>query len=285
MHTRITIFMAIVGIVATVTPTTYGQSIWMAPQHGHSVSVEILKPHYTEFFDAEFLTSAWYFSAQYQVSPSIAIIAELPVSHMDGVFEIYPFVGPETISETIVGNPLVGIVRDDVNSAFVSEFSIRLPFLEKRAAFTNSNSDVDRWSAFITDALTLRARGGMKFRNFDNSFSGRVLFGLTTIIHTKFGDPDVVSDLVAQAWLKQSNYQFGVDFSNHVHITDQRLFFSERTEFALGLGVTGVFNQIRPGLRIEVPLGNDGFARRGGITNYVLGFNLAYIFPSDEPRR
>jgi hypothetical protein len=268
-------------MVAILPLAAGGQSIWLPPQHGSSVTLEGMKPNYTKGDNVKFASSAWYLSGRYQATPSLAVAGELPISYFG--------VDQGSLSETAVGNPYIGIVLDGDNSPVVAEGGIRLPVTDEdkfNAIVNGWCADVDRWTAFYPDLVTVRGRGGMKFNNPLGNVSGRVLLGGSLLIPTgdiSDEDPELIGELLAELWFQEQQFQFGLDIAGYTWITESDADFNERSEFQVGMGLAYTLGQIRPGLHLQIPLGDEGFIGRGEIVDYVIGLNVTAFFPVSGP--
>jgi hypothetical protein len=265
----------IVAMIAAVIPNVAaGQSVWLPPQHGSSFSLEILKPSFAGDAEVSFMTTAWYFAGRYQVSPSVAMIGEIPISHFAPEF------GPE--SETAIGNPYIGVSFEDVNSIAVVEGGIRLPVVSEEKYISLKNgwwADFDRWTAFYPDLLTIKVRAGVKLTGADGKVSGQILIGGSVLAPTNEGDTELMGDLSAGLWFRESQFQFGLDFVGNTLLTADDVEFSSRSEFQFGFGVAGTFGQVRPGIHLQIPLGKDGWIGRGEIVDLVFGINVTVFLP------
>jgi hypothetical protein len=285
MHTRSSKIVAGVAFLAvSLLPVSSacGQSAWLSPERGNHVAVEILKAKYSDIQDVSFSTSVWYLSGQWQVTPVVALVGELPFSRFDVKVSGYD-------AETMLGNPYVGAIFTPRRSPAVIELGMRIPALTEERFIDNPDAavngwytDADRWEAFYPDLLPLRLRGGMDISTPGSAANVLTHFriGPTLWIPTSSDyDTEVFIDGVAGVWFEPTIYQFGITFSSMTVLTESDLSFSERSEFQMGFAANATFGNLRPGVHMHLPLGNKGLLYTGELVDAVFGLNLTVLLP------
>lgn len=63
-------------------------------------------------------------------------------------------------------------------------------------------------------------------------------------------------------------------------LSEDNLSFSERSEFQLGLDANTTFGNVRPGVHLHLPLGDDGLFSTGQAVSFVFGLNVTLLIPS-----
>lgn len=253
-----------------------GQSIWLPPTHETSVSLEAFKADWSSGADVSFSSSVWFLNGRFAASPTATLTVDLPFSHFEGGGQ----------SESAFGNPSVGVVFNPDGPAF-AEAAVRLPLApdDKRVAMVNGwYSDTDRWEAFLPDILTFHTRVGGRVVSESGNLLARLFGGPAVLIPTEDGDVEVLADLVGQLWLHADQFMLGTTLNSRTFLTQDDFDPFEDTEFLLGVGASGTFGSVQPGLHVHVPLLNNGMIRTSQFIDAVFGLSVTVFFgPAGPP--
>lgn len=263
-----------ISVMATELPA---QSIANQPIKGNCISIEAFKIDWVNRDNVSFSTSTWFVTGQYQASPTILLVGEIPYSRF-GTKNSSSFSSP--LSESVIGNPYFGFIYHAKNSGFVSEVGVRLPITSSENGLASVGgilADFDRAESFFSEVLSIRTRFGGEFVSSTNDVRVRFLAGPTAWIPTSSGSPELLADLLASVWYQTGAFGIGANASGRYLVTEEGPSFSERSEFQIGLGANGTFGNVRPGLHVHIPLTNEGMVGLGTDVNAVYGFNLSFI--------
>lgn len=284
MRNRISVFLqSVFAVILLMVYPSVGisQSIWILPSQGNSVSLEAFKADFTGGIDETFASSVWFLTGRYKPNTSITIVGELPLSHFDvksiGVFD--------AASNNLVGNPYFGFLFNPENSRLIGEVGIRIPLSSDSKLGASVNgwySEFDRWEAFIPDLLTVRGRLGAEVMSNSGNLLYRFLAGGTLWIPTESGETEVFADAVGQIWFQKDHYLLGATLSGRSLVSQSGSKIFERSEFQFGLGATGSFGNVRPGVHVHIPLGDEGLISVGSTVDAVFGLNVTLLL--GQPR-
>ena len=275
VHNSLRAVFAVLLLIA-VPSVGMSQSIWLPPSEGNSVSLEVFKVDWNGNNNETFASSAWFLTGRYQINPSLTFVGELPLSHFE-LNSVGPF-NPE--ADNAVGNPYLGILFNSDNSALTGEAGVRVPITPDNISDAGANgwfSEFDRWEAFIPDLLTVRMRLGKMVNSSSGNIHARFLGGGTLWISTEGRDTEVFADAVTQIWFQEDQFKFGAILSGRSLLSASGANFTERSEFQLGFGASGTFGNVRPGLHMHIPLGNDGLIGLGEAIDVVYGANITLL--------
>lgn len=272
--TRLFHAVALTLLTVLAAPSAQAQSIWLPPANRSQLSLEADKAMYAESEDIGFMTTAWFLTGWAQVSPTLALQAELPYARYEQ--ESYD-------AESLVGNPYVGIVYGSVDrQGVVVEAGARLPLVSEDDAFENLGAafngiatDVTRMEAFLPKLVTVRLRaGGYAISNTHTGLYLRMMAGGQFWIPTDDGDTETLADVDLGLWHLNDKSSFGAVFSAKSILSEPDLSFTERSEFTLGLSGSMRFGRAEPGVDVRLPIGNEGFLGVGEFVDAVLGAHV-----------
>lgn len=225
------------------------QTVWTRPYQHNQVSVELIGPQF-ENDGIDPTSGAAYLSATRSLTDNIELVAELPVARLDSA----------GTSESVIGNPYIGVGFSGSRTPFLIELGLRFPVLDDpgAAAFAGSFTDVARTRAFQFDetlisglanwrvrlgqASSLRLRGGAVYAEFPNRVDGR-----------RRVEQDVRLKYNAQYWYEGDRTILGLTLAGQGTLTAPGGYGSKSRHWLVGT-IIGDFDVVRPGLLIGVSL-------------------------------
>ncbi len=238
-----------------------------------SASIEWMKPSFDGGDGITFMTSATLISGQYQVTPSIAVAARLPITHMGFSEEGFGD------SNTSLGNVYLGgrYARPMSNSQV--DFGFYLPTSGGGDDLLNSNfvgfmADYDRLEAYMMDTFGIQGLYSYAHSIQDGvRLEGSI--GPSFLIYTS--DVDDKTDLLAhygvRGWYDTRVVSIGAGFSGTGILTAEDASFGERTVHQGTLYLAGNAGSIRPHGFFRLPLDED----LSESVNYVFGLGLSVV--------
>lgn len=257
----------LIGIFSlTFAHTIVGQSSLFDYGNSRFVRLELNKTIFSEAEDIGFLTLGNYLNAQYPLSGSLALIAEVPfaLANYDGE------------SEFALGNIGIGLNYFRPGSKFKGELYVGIPTAsEKEAGFFGVFSDLtERISAYNTTSMPIRLMGN--FLNYpEKGFIYRIRYGFELAVATdEDQDTELLFGLSALAGYAFSGGMVQGGLSTISIISESDLEFSERVIESFVLN--GEFNvgSFRPGVVLRIPIDKD-FRE---IVDLGIGLSLAVLF-------
>ncbi len=243
--------LLLIGLAAAaaVPAPSAAQTVWTRPYQSNQISLEVIGPQFED--DALDPTSgAAYLSVTHSLTDNIELVAELPAARLDSA----------GTSDTVLGNPYLGVGLSGTRTPFLIELGIRFPVLEDpgAAAFAGSFTDVARTRAFQFDetlvsglanwrvplgrASTVRLRGGAVYAEFPNRVDGR-----------RRVEQDVRLKYNAQLWYEGDRTILGLTLAGEGTLTAPGGYGSKSRHWIAGT-IIGDFDFVRPGLLIGASL-------------------------------
>ncbi|MFQ5675302.1 MAG: hypothetical protein ACE5G1_05340 [bacterium] len=262
--------LAIVAVILVFSAPLFAQPIWLAQNEGSFLGFEALKPTFDNDDNLTFATSAMFVSGRFFIGDAIALTGELPIAHA-GV--------DNGGSETMFGNPYIGLELRKADGSFAIELGARLPLAadDKLAAATiGFFGDFDRLEAFLPDIVTfvgrlnfqtvnrsniiLRLRGGPTLMaNADNTLSN--LF--------EGDNSELFIDYSAQVGIQGTLSILGGITGRYLATEDGS--FADNSVHQLGASAVLDLGTLNPGIQLRVPIDDD----LSDFFNYAVGLSLA----------
>ncbi|RMG68082.1 MAG: hypothetical protein D6715_03210 [Calditrichaeota bacterium] len=245
-----------------LTPSLHAQAILTHQSGEQTVAVEALKPAFDNDQGVEFATSAWFLSGLWQFNDNWAFTAELPLARYGQEVSVN---GQPTvdISETTVGNLYAGIRYGHNNGPFMANLGIRLPFAEQdklNAELAGRFSDVERWDAFIPNALGFIGTGQYRYQLASGFFVG-ARGGGSFLVNTDKDEGEDASDLYLlyglSAGYRAPRFDLTADFSGRFLATNDEGGFGANSWHFAGISATYKAGRIWPGVQFKLPLDKD----------------------------
>ncbi len=255
--------------------STHAQGIGTVANGDNTVAIEILKPNFDGDDGTKFLTSAWFLSSRWRVSPSLRIVGELPFAYAS-VKD--PFLGGSE-SAAAVGNPYVGIEVGSRDSRVSFDFGVRAPLADEDqdiALATGLAADLDRWEAFLPEVLPITGIVSYRYRDpsgFGIRFRGGPALWLN--VGESDADPELFALYSGQVMYENRRVSLAGGLSGRAIVTEGDLDFGQRTIHQLGLGAAVALGQVRPGIQLLVPVDDEW----SDLVDYSVGLTLSVTVP------
>lgn len=273
------IFLTLI-VSLSVSKTTNAQQIWLDQEMGNNFTVEYLKPSIDNFFfEYSFLSSAWFFSGQFQTSDRTHLIIDIPFSYAKmGESQFFQDADPD--SETMIGNPYIGIKHFTEKN--ILEFGVRLPLASEgkpNAADIGILSDFDRLEAFFAAGFDILTISGKihSMRELSDVFNLRWTYGSTIWIPLEerdFVDDEVFFDYALIGELSQESFGLKAGIIGSAIITENPDDFSDRFIHQFGINASYLTGNLQPGIHLRTPIQGD----LKELINHVIGLNVMYRF-------
>ncbi len=252
------------------------QPIWLTQTEGNFVSIEVLKPNYEGGRGLSFITSATFITGRFSVGENVAFVGELPLVYSKSNFTNFDFTTGELIvtegteTETMVGNPYVGLEfrRPGANNYF--ELGVRLPIAPDDkfvAPQIGEDADFDRFEAFLTDFIPISGRLNYQKKNASNVVL-RLRGGATVFVPTNEGDTEMFFDYGGQVEFEIQKISIIGGITGRMFVTEDELDLGERTAHQFGASASLNLGTVSPGIHLRIPIDDEFDA------DYILGLNV-----------
>lgn len=241
--------------LAPVTAPALAQSAWL-DQEPNQFSLEMLRPSLDGAADLTAASFVTFATASVRAGERVVLIVELPYSRMRPDFG-----GAETAAA--LGNPYIGLrsIRGS-EAGWGVETGVRLPLAADNVDggsarwFGAMSSATDRMEAFATDLVYFDVRGRYG-RPLGAAGHASARLGAALDIPLKGGgDPEIFALYGAGAWVRAEKLRIGTGFSGRMLLTEN-LDLGERELHEAAFWVDYDFGRIRPGVRLQVPVGTS----------------------------
>ncbi|MCI0693368.1 hypothetical protein L0337_15360 [candidate division KSB1 bacterium] len=154
------------------------QSIWLDRSQEKTLALEVLRPDFKNE-DNEFVrstNSGWvlFLSSRLPLSRIFYLVGDLPFASGSYEYESRRSGFQKSHSESIIGNPYLGVEIVEENVPVFGELGIRLPLTSEDnmlGAITGLYTDMDRLEAFVPNmAPILKIACGHAFRRGDAEY-------------------------------------------------------------------------------------------------------------------
>jgi len=273
--------MAILFATLQLTTSLSAQPIWLEQTSGNSIAIEVLKPNFKGDDDFTFISSALFLSGRFSLGGNLIFVGEVPLAHanLDDIKIVDPSTG-ETIfeldfeSETIIGNPYVGLQFHKPGSNIFTEIGGRIPVTPDdkfSASSIGASADFDRLEAFASDLLAITGKINYHNKNASNLVI-RLRGGPTVWIPTDEGDTELLLDYSAQVGYEGQQVSVIGGLTGRLIVTEEDLDFGERTFHHLGASASLNLGTVSLGIHFRIPIDED----LSDSIDSVLGLNLVF---------
>lgn len=246
------------------------QSFWL-DHDSPELSLEVLRPAPANG-DLTFFSFTAFATMAARVGESALLVVEVPFSRAELDLD-----GAE--GSTALGNPYVGI-RSLPSDATGLRWSggVRIPLAPDDAGlatFTGLMSSVsDRYEAFFPDVLALSGAGRYVAALSDVAYVSGRLGAVADIITEGNNDAEFFALYGGKVWVESDGLNAGLGFSGRYWLSEENVDFGDRTLHELGIWADYDFGGVRPGIRIQFPLGE-----LGNEVDQVVGLYVRYGLP------
>lgn len=268
----------IILITLQITSPLSAQSIWLDQDKNNFIAIEFLKPEFTGYDSYSFFSSVIFLSGRHAVNENIILIGELPFAHCNYSYYNW-FYWDTEISETVFGNPYLGVEVYGHESPVFGEFGLRLPLTsydKYHATSFGAFSDYDRFEAFAPDLVSLSAKGNY-LHKYNQFVSFRLRLGPTLWINTSRsgGDTELRLDYAGQILYKYKIVSFLTGISGRFLLDSPNLDFNERATHQFSIAGSVGIGSFRPGIYFRTPIDGNLY----DFLDYVFGLNLGVQLP------
>ncbi len=246
------------------------QSFWL-DHESPELSLEVLRPA-PAGGDLTFFSFTAFATMAAQVGESALLVVEVPFSRAE-----VDVAGAD--GETALGNPYVGI-RSMPEAATGLRWSggVRIPLASDDAGVATitglMSSASDRYEAFLPDVVAVSAAGRYVAALSDVAYLSGRLGGVLDIITEGGNDAEFFALYGGKVWVESDGLNAGLGFSGRYWLSDEDAAFGDRTLHELGIWADYDFGGVRPGIRVQFPLGE-----LGDLVDQVVGLYVRYPLP------
>jgi len=251
------------------------QSLWTKPYEPNQVALELLQPSLDTPANetVSFLTGAGILSGSYLLNDRTTFVAEVPFAHYQSE------VGeddPTSISESMLGNPYVGLGVSSTRVPFLVELGVRLPIASDSSAATYAGTatDLDQSEAFVAHLLSAQL---LLNARWELSRIASVRFRGGPLVTVPTQDDGSTTELFVrysvQGWYEGERYVLGPGLTGRGLITEIGSNFSDRTTHQVGGTLIFNFPRVQPGVLVRTPLNGPG----SDAVDLIVGITLSVL--------
>jgi len=260
------------------------QSEWVDNGQERSfLSIEIIKPvRYIDSLlgkvqpDFTTLSGSIFLTGRYAIGKNFVLAADLPIARGEFKGEEFKDLG----AQTIMGNPYIGAEYFLPETPLFFELGMRIPIVQvgkHLAGISGIYSDFDRAEAFLPNIVPVY--GAV---NYEKIFESKILFRARTGVNLWFiskewesyRDPILLVDYTLQTGYMHERVTIVAGLTGRLDANSDPKYDEKAHILQYGATVTVPFGNFRPGINFRIP----GNKYTEGLIDYVLGFNLAYVF-------
>ena len=267
-------FIGFVLAAVIVVPQTRSQSLWLAPDHESTVSIEAVKPFFKDDFvrDPLFFSSALNLNLRVPVDDRFMVVAEVPLSYFD--------VKDSNLDNTVsLGNPYLGMEVRGNTELFFGELGVRFPVVDAsdNGIVSGTAADYARADAYAIDQWCIGVLGNLQYRPDPSSgVMLRARFGPVFSIYS--GDSEFVDNSEAylvyggQVWFTYQRFSGAMGLFARTWVSESDV--DNRTLEHLGFTFSVDATVVRPGLQLHIPM--DEHMR--DVAGVAIGLHLTVPF-------
>jgi len=265
--------MAALSFTALLSASLHAQSIWLDRSHDKTLGLEVLRPNFKTADNDAVSGFAVFLSMRAPLSKQLHFVGELPFVKSNFESSSIFF---RSGSQSMIGNPYLGLEIGRQDSPLFGEFGIRLPIASEDkfgAALVGFLTDFDRLEAFIPNALPIT--GMLNYHHRDASgFALRLRGSPSLLINTGGEDAELFIGYSAQAGYESERLRLLGGLTGRANLTEEEADFSERSIHQLGFNASFGLGKIRPGFHFRLPLDEDLKDSLDSVFGFNLGFQL-----------
>lgn len=279
MKKRSGAFVAGFGIwLALVTPVK-AQSNWMLERNRRVVSIEWLKPSFSEDRGLTFFTSIFNLSARLPMNDNNTFVAEIPYAKYGYEYKDEYFGDDYSRKESTIGNVYLGVELGKQDDPVFTELGVRLPMVSDDKYGAQSIGlfgDWDRLDAFVEDIVPFTMRVNSLVRH-ESGFVTRVRVGPEIWYVTDKDAKDKFEMFLLYSLhggFETETFGMGLGLNGRMWATlGEGSDLADKTIHQLDFNFFGKFKNVRPGVYMRVPVDDD----LEEILDSVLGLRLDFI--------
>lgn len=274
-------------LLSLLTSSVTAQSHWWYPERGSAITVEIERPHYNIpgwwINNRGILNSVGFVGGRYQASNNVAVFWEFPFANQDvedeprpidilNSYEYWKFFYES--SQFMIGNPLFGMELSIADPSFFVRASFRLPIASENkfdAVQLATETDYDRFEAFIPRLYTIKLDVGYRESNDDTPVEAQVMLG-TASMFSREEEAELFADYSGYLGISAGKFAGGVFFGGRFLVSVNDIEFAQRFVNIGGATLRFRLGVIEPGLLVRVNLDNE----LSKSVDYSYGLNMAF---------
>jgi len=246
------------------------QSIWTEHLPGRAFTVEYLQPNFSgsSSSSGDFVL---FLAGRFPAWEDTRLVIDLPVARGSRESDLHS----DGESNTIVGNPYLGVEirRPDSNS--YAEIGFRMPITPGDSYLARNigqMTDIDRQEAFLTDIFTASIIGNFLVDPPIENSSMRIRFGPAFWLGS--GNIDVLLDYSLQGSYTMDRVKLTTGISGRFIATSDIGDFGARTLHQFGVSGSVNLDRYQPGLFLRLPIDKE----LSDSIDFVLGLTLGIAF-------
>lgn len=280
--------------LSILTPPVSAQNYWMQPGDENSLTLEFFHPVYDSNGDIGgpsedwgILTSALVFSGRIAVSPTITLVADLPMANIDMERNYYsydtsdvPYLVSSSYQESQFGNPYLGVEAGlpmgEGAQQLILRGGIRLPLAEEtesRAGGVGYTTLWNRAEAFLPDITTVEAGLGWQGSTEDGlryNAGADIALWMSSDDNRWSGDETYIN-YNTEIWYAPNKLGVGAGFAGRYHASSDSK-DADKSEHQLAFAANYDLGKVTPGICFRIPVEE----RLTEILDYVVGLNVTY---------
>lgn len=246
----------LLGLIPILAIRAGAQRIWLPPDPGRNVGLEIAKGFFAAGTDIDFASFVLTAQGRFPVSQKLAVTVALPFARVSESGPSFDGVSV-TQTSTEVGNPWLGI-EAAVQHGLVIEAGVRPgiasdAFAHQPAAGLGVLEDYDRFEAWSPRVTTIRGIAHIGAIPDRGAFVSAILGGTVAIPSASNSDGDVqfVANYGLRAGYSGNGVLASLALTGRANLTEGDLSFDERTTHQVAFSVEGTTGRVRPSASIR----------------------------------
>ncbi len=278
------IFTVALLLIFAGATSIHAQVNWWRLDNETAVTLEWSKADFASGIADElgFFNTVLFLGAQVRVSPSVNLVAELPITTWDVKDPMVVDLGwyfYDWDDEQAIGNPYFGMEYCRPGSPILFALGVRPPLASDDKFFAPSvglYGAADRFEAFVPDLWTFSlAIGGRSSAKAGPAY--RFLIG-PTLLAPDAGDAEVLLDWSTLFGFRGTIAHAGFEYAGRMILTEDYEDFGDR--FDQFIGLTGGLNigQVEPGVQFRYAI-DDEYRE---LIDFTIGINLKIRLGAEE---
>jgi hypothetical protein len=229
-------------------PPAAAQIFWMEQRQIPSVSVEVLKPVLSGEEGTSPFTAGSFATLRIPSGERMLVVVDLPVAHYN------PDDPSSGRTETALGNPYLGVEQRVAATGLNLELGARIPVApdeDENARLLGVLADLDRWEAFVSDAIPITLAGNYRLRDPDG-LGFRVRLAGSAWASTRSGTEFLLSGALL---LSYDNAPVGITAGLSARfVATGEGSFADRSYRQVVVDARYAGGRVRPGLNLRIPV-------------------------------
>ncbi len=278
MISKCGVLIIIIGIFLSLVGPVRAQSNWMLDRNKKIVSIEWLKPSFSEDRNLTFFTSVFNVSARLPMNDRNTMVVEIPYGKYGYEYKDEYYGIDYSRKESTIGNVYLGAEFGQPNDPVFTEVGVRLPTVSDDkygAQSVGMLADWDRLDAFVDDIVPFTVKVNSLVRR-ESGFVTRVRIGPEIWYITNKDSEDRFEMFLLYSFhggLETETFGMGLGLNGRMWVTmGEGSDLAEKTIHQLDFNFFGKIKNIRPGVYMRVPVDDD----LEEVLDSVLGIRLDF---------